>query len=292
MATKDAWADRTTTGDRFGQIFGRATNNPNSAPVGPGAGLDPSLRRIVEQNTGTVRRNMDGSLVDPLKPTGLDWLVDNAGRGQTHSWEQPTYGGVRGSTPAEIAAQQRAGNEQTVWDGRGTTMRTPYGTASNVDLGDVFGQQSAFQGQRVPEGGTGMFPQQEGAQLAQALGDIFNSQAANPRLGENYTSPIPTSFDLTMPQQMEYHPQQGLPSFNPNDSIWQQAQPPQPALPNVYAPTLPLESAREPSRPLGQTQPAQQPQVSGPWNPGMDSLTGLGNLLATLYKNLSFGAMR
>jgi hypothetical protein len=198
--------------DLFGEK-GLQTNNPNATPVGQ-RGLDPSLRRIVEQNMGLRRRTMGGQLEDPLAPTGIDWLRDNGGRGQTNSWNQPQYPSVNqsGADRRALADILDAGSRQTVYDGRGTTIRSQYGTGTNVPMA-----------RDIPEEGTQRLPNAESAALAASLSSIFNEQASTPR--PMIPDSLSTNFDLTTPQAVPPSTEgQNLPSFNPNDSLWQRFQ--------------------------------------------------------------------
>lgn len=258
----------------------RKTNNPNARPVGQG-GLDPSLRRIVEQNTGTTRRTMGGQLEDPLAPTGIDWLRDNGGRGQVNSWNQPQYPSVNQSAGDRRAMADifDAGSRQTVYDGRGTTIRSPFGTGTNVPMA-----------RDIPEAGTQRLPNAEAAMLAQNLSSIFNEQASTSHAPVG--GGIPSNFDLTIPQQIPPSTElQRVPSFNPNDSLWQKfergemnQQPSLPAAPLGQAPTaspMPLAANIPTSQRQSSFDPKTQEAIDYFTKPRPE--VGLWDILSKLY---------
>lgn len=268
--------------DLFGEL-GR-TNNPNATPVGMRSqGLDPNLRRIVEQNMGTRRRTAGGQLEDPLAPTGIDWLKDNGGRGQVNSWDQPSYPAVNqsGADRRALADLLDGGQRQTVYDGRGVSMRTPYGTGTNVPLP-----------KDIPGMGTQRLPNAEAAMLAQNLSSIFNEQASTSHapIGGG----IPSNFDLTVPQAIPPSGElQRAPSFNPNDSLWQRfergefnQQPSAPLAPNPLgdmptASPMPLAANIPTSQRQSSFDPKTQAAIDYFTNP--QPQPGLWDMLSKLY---------
>lgn len=174
--------------DLFGEL-GR-TNNPNAVRQvsSQQGGLDPALRRIIEQNTGTTRRTMGGQLEDPLAPQGIDWLRDNGGRGQQNSWDQPMA--QRNNTSALASRQAadmfRADREQSTFNQNGNrTMQTPYGMASNVPMQ-----------RNIPEEGSQRLPMQEGAQLAAMMSQMFNAGGSQPPMTAEPYGPPSSAIDI------------------------------------------------------------------------------------------------
>lgn len=126
-----------------------------------------------------VRRTVGGDIIDESAPTGIDWLRNNGGRGQKHSWETDTSRWA----PSPQTGPQPQTNAFDVVRGAGgeTAGRGQYGAG-------VFNPQGSNDLANVTQVGmdagaspTGPFLLNEQAALSGLTQDAYNNALMNPQ---------------------------------------------------------------------------------------------------------------
>lgn len=169
--------------------YSRTDFQPTGQSPIAGMGADP-FQMIMQQRkeqfqnlrSPTVRRTAGGDIVDEAAPKGIDWLRDNGGRGQKHSWEQDTSRWA----PSNRSPFPRAEQPQVQKSESGVrAMMGPYGGGFSTGVDKAHG--TPFQAPPVynegmePSKPDVMLPNEQ-QNLQSAVQQAYNETLVNPRM--------------------------------------------------------------------------------------------------------------